>query len=306
MVWGSFEGKHEDRNQIRAFTEVGDWLTVLVPFVSGSVHAAPSYLSTHNGWSGLPNEAFQSVVWHELQGAHQHDATFVSDINLAVLHEMRRARVTTLLELHVKWQIDVVRLDNNRVTGGYFPTIVTREWAIKGTQLVALKEWTTAGTVALYTVNERHADELISIPEISLQQATEMALQPIEAPSWTQNERWVRIPVDIYADDEYRAFYGDSWVTEVRKRINRANALLRPAGLMLDIEATHTWNLTPMDVHCLNLTACEIIMTQSERVHRLTHKTLTRATISPGCGGRGTCVSSGRDLIIADQALAPP
>ena len=285
-------------------------LLYLFLLFQGSVaYAAPS-IFVHATTDGqvLPNEAFQSVVWHELQGAHQHDATFVSDINLAVLHEMRRARVTTLLELHVKWQIDVVRLDNNRVTGGYFPTIVTREWAIKGTQLVALKEWTTAGTVALYTVNDRHADELISIPEISLQQATEMALQPIEAPSWTQNERWVRIPVDIYADDEYRAFYGDSWVTEVRKRINRANALLRPAGLMLDIEATHTWNSNTNGRSLSQLLdqVRNLPRPNPERVRiGFTQQTQLAQRFHRDVEDVGRAYLPGRDLIIADQALAP-
>ena len=131
-----------------------------------------------------------------------------------------------------------------------------------------------------------------------------MALQPIEAPSWTQNERWVRIPVDIYADDEYRAFYGDSWVTGVVNVSIGPMLSFVPQG-MLDIEATHTWNPIPMDVHCLNsLTKCKSTATNPERVRIRFAANPTRATISPGCGGRG-CVSSGRDLIIADRALAP-
>lgn len=256
----------------------------------------------------LSNDAFQSVVWHELQANHQHEAKFVHQINLAVLNDMRRKQVTSLLELHVKWQIDVVRLDNDRVTGGYFPTITAREWAIQGNQLVALKEWTTAGTVALYAVNEHNADELISIPEISLQQATEVALYPIEAPSWTQNERWVRVPVEVYADDEYRAFYGEHWPTEVQKRIDRANALLRPAGLMLDVEHLDEWN-SSSNGSSLSQLLDQVRNLPREHPERVrigfTQQTELAQRFHRDVEDVGRAYLPGRDLIIADQALAP-
>jgi len=279
-------------------------------FFKGTVALGAPSIFVHATTDGqvLSNEAFESVIWHELQATHQHDAKFIDQINIEALQKMRRQKVTTLLELTVKWRIDVVKLDNERVTGGFFPTITAREWAIQGTQLVALKEWTTAGVVALYSVNERNADELISIPEISLQQATEVALHPIEAPSWLEKEHWVRVPIDVYADDEYRKFYGATWGQEVQKRIDRANALLRPAGLMLDIEAHHEW-VSPSNERSLSQLLDQVRNLPRPNPERVrigfTQQTELAQRFHRDVEDVGRAYLPGRDLIIADQALAP-
>ena len=189
----------------------------------------------------LSQQSFESIIWHELQGSLGHETVFVERVDIHLLDAMRRQKLTTLLEIDIAWKIDVIKLEDGRRAGGYFPTVTTREWALLEQRLVAQKEWTTTGAVALYKVDDGPKDELIAIPEISLQTTVKMALEPIEAPFWGHAEPWIRVPVLALADEEYRSFYGDKWQSEISARIDRANALLRPVGIVLDVEKMSPW-----------------------------------------------------------------
>jgi len=275
-----------------------------------SANAAPTLaVYTHSEGEILPLDAFQSIIWHELQHSLEHNALFVDRLDVRTVDLMRRNRLTSLLEMHVTWKVDVIRLQNGGVVGGYFPTIETTEWSISGQKLEAQTKWQTVGNVSLFQVKEGPTNEYIAIPELALQNAVDVALQPVEAPTWKHQSAGLNVPVAILADEEYRAFYGDDWKKTAQLRIARANAILEPTGIHLDIERFEGWRSKDSRRSSLSklLDNMAVVPRRDPREIRVgfTQQTQLAAGLQRNIEDVGRAHLPGRDLIIADQALAP-
>jgi hypothetical protein len=282
---------------------------VFLLFHGLSANARPTIAVLTTGEATVIDKStFEAIIWHELQQSLAHEALFVGPLNTRVVEQMRRQQLTTLLEVDIEWKIDVIKLPKGKRAGGHFPIVTVREWAISGDQLMAKKQWKTVGSVALYEVENGPPDQLISIPEISLQSAVKFALQPVEAPVWRQEESWISIPVIALADEEYRAFYGESWQQVIAIRIARANAVLRPAGLLLDVQRMGPWVSTGSTKNLSQL--LDQFASQTDDNSQALRIGFTQQTPLAQQFGRaiedvGRAYLPGADLLIADQAIAP-
>ena len=222
-------------------------LAMLLAALVGPAHAGTVAVVAESTDGPLPASTFESVLWHALYQEFGHDAVFLPVLDGSAVQAMRGTTMTTLLHARLTWKTDSVQLklkdQPSYFVGGYFPSIEATEYTLQGDKLVAERTWRTEGPVSVYRVRDADDQPYISLPEISLQETTAHALRPLQAPVWTAEPDWLRIPVVLAADEEYRNFYGDErWPAIAGRVVDRANAILRPAGLRLQVQGHQDWS----------------------------------------------------------------
>jgi hypothetical protein len=261
----------------------------------------------------LPDSTFRSVVWHALYAEHGHHATFFDSVGPQVIPAMRDESLTTLVHLNITWRPDSVRIDDpsgeTYLVGGHYPVILTTEYQLRGDALVATGAWRTEGPISVFRVKGETPARFVSIPEVTLQETTSHALRPVQAPVWTAPIDVVRVPIVLAADEEYRAFYGErGWNPVARRAVDRANAILSPAGLMLDVVGEESW-VSPdgnQDLSAL-LDALHALPAPPQRAIRVGFTGQTRLAVEFEAEAEdvGRAHLPGREVLVADQA-APP
>ena len=281
----------------------------LLPAVS---QAGTIGVVVHSDVSPIEQRTIEAVTWHALWSASGHEAVFFDALDASVVDTLIAEKITTLVEIRVEWIVDATSdAEHGALTGARAPIIHLTEHAIDKRALWARSKWTTSGAIALYALDEPSQDlpTYISMPEVALQDAMSLAVQPVTAPVWTITaDELVHIPLVITADDEYRSFYGPSWKTHIERRVARANGLLRRAGLALSIEATQEWDspdhLTDLSALLDDLALLERPIERGIRVG-LTQQTDLATRWNRTSEDVGRAFVPGRDMVIADQALAP-
>ncbi len=261
----------------------------------------------------LPASTVRSVLWHALHTSHGHDAVFLDALDATAVETMRGTTMTTLLHVDVDWHPDAAKVERPGeapfLVGGHYPVIVATEYALEGEALVARYTWTTEGPVSVYHVKGDDPYRFISLPEVSLQETSSLAVEPLHAPVWRAEPDLIRIPVVIAGDDEYRAFYGEvGWRRVARRAVARANALLADAGLALDVVGHEAWDSpdTLSDLSDL-LEAMHLRPIDHPTALRVGFTGQTRLAVEwqGEMEDVGRAYLPGRDVIIADQAATP-
>jgi len=288
-------------------------LTLLLAALIAPAHAGTIAVVTESTEGPLPASTFESVLWHALYQEFGHDAVFLSKLDSSAVQAMRGTTMTTLLHARLTWRTDSVQIDlddrPSYFVGGYFPSIETTEYALQGDQLVARRTWRTEGPVSVYRVRNSDDRAYISLPEISLQETTAHALRPLQAPVWTAEPDWLLLPVVLAADEEYRTFYGEEgWIATAGRVVDRANAILRPAGLRLQVQAHQAW-ISPNQLDDLSglLSAMARHPNPIPRSIRLgfTGQTQLAVAWNAEMEDIGRAYMPGDQVLIADQAVAP-
>jgi len=261
----------------------------------------------------LPDSTFRSVVWHALYADHRHHATFFEQVDASTATAMADQALTTLVHLDISWRADSVRIDEGGgetyLVGGHYPIVVTTEYQLRGASLVATGAWRTEGPISVYRVKGESPARFVSIPEVSLQETTSHALRPVAAPVWTTSVDVVHVPVVLAADEEYRSFYGEKgWSPVARRAVDRANAILAEAGLILDVAGEQSWT-SPNESKDLSslLDHLHAGATAPGNTIRIGFTGQTRLAVEFEVESEdvGRAHLPGREVIIADQA-APP
>lgn len=261
----------------------------------------------------VPASSFASILWHALYEHEGHDAVFLPSLDESAVESMVGTNRTTLLHAQLTWKADAYRLERQgegpHMLGGSYPSVVTTEYVLQGTQLVATRTWTTEGPLTVYEVRAPTPERFIGMPEVSLQETVALAVRPVAAPVWSIEPDLRSIPIVLVADEEYRSFYGEKrWHSVAGRAIARANALLRPAGITLDIVETQTW--TSPD-HLSDLSDLLRDLYQQPRVHAqalrvgFTGQTRLEAAMHFEMEDVGRAFTPGRDVLVADQASPP-
>ena len=260
----------------------------------------------------LPASTFQSVVWHAMYNELGHDAIFMDRLDASIAREVKQTPITTVVHLQVSWKADSVRVDGTDgdvfLVGGHYPVITATEYEIQGTELHARTAWQTEGPISVFQVKGNDEQPYISMPEVSLQETTALAVQPVQAPVWRMEPEWVRIPLVVAADDDYRAYYGDRWKQVADRAVNRANAVLRPAGIKLEVASHEEWvspeKLTDLSSLLEHMSDKPIDTPGAVRVG-FTGQTRLAVEWQSQMEDVGRAYLPGQNLIIADQAANP-
>ncbi|TVQ91886.1 MAG: hypothetical protein EA397_08275 [Deltaproteobacteria bacterium] len=261
----------------------------------------------------LPAPVFSSVIWHALYDKDGHDAVFLPRLDASAVQAMQGTAMTTLLHAELVWRPESLRIGAEdheaHLIGGYYPHIKTTEYALRGDRLVATRTWSTTGPLSVYKVTSPSDDHFIGLPEVSLQETVVHALQAVQAPVWTEEPDVITVPVILAADEEYRSFYGSSrWQGTAGRAVDRANALLRAAGLRLEVIEHQRWTspdeLTDLSDLLRDLHAQPRSHGNALRVG-FTGQTRLEATWESHMEDVGRAYTPGRDLLVADQASPP-
>lgn len=261
----------------------------------------------------VPDSTFESVLWHALFEDIGHDATFLPALDASAVQAMRGTSMTTLLHAKLTWKPDSVQVKMPDrpayFVAGHYPSIETTEYLLKGDQLVAHRTWRTEGPVSVFRINDDQDRHYIGLPEVSLQETTTHAIRPVEAPVWTAEPDWVNIPIVVSADEEYRSFYGEeNWKVPASRAVSRANAILRRAGLRLQVIAHDEWT-SPDHIEDLSglLNVQALMPNPHPSALRIGFTGQTRLAVAwqAEMEDVGRAYVPGRDVIIADQAVAP-
>jgi hypothetical protein len=261
----------------------------------------------------LPRSTLESVLWHALYEDMGHDARFLPTLDATAIAAMRDTTMTTLLHVRLAWKTDAVHIQlpeqPSYFVAGHYPSIETTEYALQGDLLVARRTWRTEGPVSVYRVRDDRERHYIGLPEVSLQETASHALRPVQAPVWRSEIDWLHVPVVLAADEEYRSFYGeDRWHITAGRALDRANAILRPAGIQLRVAGHQEWQ-SPDGLTDLS----DLLKAMA------THPHADPAAIRIGFTGQtrlavawqaemedvGRAYMPGRDVLVADQAVAP-
>ena len=261
----------------------------------------------------LPASTLRSVLWHALYDELGHDATFLPTLDASAVTAMRGTPMTTLLHVKLAWRTDAVNVrlpdQPSHFVGGQYPSIEATEYALDGDRLVARRTWRTEGAVSVYRLRDQGPRTYIGLPEVSLQETASLAIRPVQAPVWTVDPEWLHVPIVLAADEEYRSFYGEErWKLTAGRALDRANAILRPAGVQLRVVDHQAWSSPD------SLTELSDLL-EAMAVHPNPHPTAIRV----GFTGQtrlavewqaemedvGRAYTPGRDVVLADQAVAP-
>ncbi|MFK7929170.1 MAG: hypothetical protein AB8H79_13335 [Myxococcota bacterium] len=261
----------------------------------------------------LPLATLNSVLWHALYAKHKHRAVFYPDLNAAAVEQMRDSSLTTLLHVRLSWRPDSARVKRDDgetyLVGGHYPVIETTEYRLHGDMLIADTTWRTDGPLSVFHVRGAEANRFISLPEVSLQETASLAVQPIRAPLWKTHIDLVRVPVVLAADDDYRSFYGvDQWPQVAGRAVARANAILADVGVELEVVSTQEWH-SPDRLHDLSSLLGHLSKQPIGHPNALrigfTGQTQLGITWQSEMEDVGRAYLPGRDVLVADQAVAP-
>jgi hypothetical protein len=253
----------------------------------------------------LPKAAVWSNVFHALKAEHGHTPLFLEDEQSAA-QVLAQAYLTTAYRVTVAWNSEALVVDGG-VLLGEVPTIDVTEYTLHDGLLHPDRSWAAHGAAALYRVSDGGEDSFVSLPEVALQDAMKVAVEPMAPVVWKVTEPpLLQVPLIVAADEEYRAFYGKDWPREAMRRVNRANELLAPAGLALHATEFEAWNSPD---HAKELgQLLEHLADQALREPNLrlgfTQQDLGHRTLD-GVESVGRAHMPGRDFVVIDQRMAP-
>ena len=282
-------------------------LWTALALTSAPAQAASIAVMADSDEHALNDAAVESILWHALHAKLGHDALFVEGELPEVHGALKAAHLTTLLRFHVSWSTDLVEVDGG-ILMDQVPTVHVEEYRTGPQEMALVRTWDAHGALALYRVSETTSLGYLAMPEVSLQETIFTALGPVQPPVWrTQPTGVVTMPIEVCADDEYRAFYGERWKAEVDKRVQRASDLLAPAGLALRVSGHCDWESDLKDQSLKLL--LEHLAEQPLRDGLLRVGFTQQMHLESGEATRiedvGRAFQPGRDLVIADQALPP-
>jgi hypothetical protein len=247
------------------------------------------------------------MVWHALFDRHGHDAV-VLDTGSPV-DRMRAEGLTTLYRFDITWSPLTARLDDRGIIGSLAPTVEVEEHRLAGATLREFAHWTTQGALALYEeVPPQGEPAIVSLPQIALQDAIGVAVNPVMAPTWYRVEPSLEVPVVLVADEEYRTFYGPRWKGATDLRVRRASAMLSQAGIRLEVVGHGEWT-SPDELHGLSDLLDALAETPRMRPDAIriafTQQTDLATVAHQEVEDVGRAYQPGKDVLVADQAMVP-
>jgi len=278
------------------------WLLGSVPALAGTVAVQVDVRQDE-----VPAPAVEAMVWHALFDRHGHDAVILDAGD--PVPRMQAEDLTTLYRFEVSWSPLTTRLEGRGVIGSVAPVVRVEEHRLDGSTLHPYAFWTTQGALAIYEEIPLHGEPaLVSLPQVALQEAIGVAVNPVMAPTWFRSEPYLRVPVELAADEEYRAFYGPRWKAVADLRVHRASALLHQAGIELDVVVHRDWT-SPDDLGGLSDLLDALAATPRERPDAIriafTQQTDLATVPDREVEDVGRAYRPGNDVVVADQAMVP-
>jgi hypothetical protein len=129
----------------------------------------------------------------------------------------------------------------------------------------------------------------------------------VRPPIWTgEVPEPIAVPVEIVADEEFRARYGPGWAARADLRVERASALLRAAGLRLDVRWHGAWRSS---AEAADLSALLDDLAGAPRRDPRAIRVAFTGQVGPDLDDPlqdvGRAYLPGRDLVVADQPPVP-
>lgn len=276
--------------------------------IATSAHAETVGLVVDVDGGPFSQASVQSVAWHAIMGERDHDALLLGSDGSGWVGALQSHQLTTLIHLDVSWRAQVVRLEGGAVAAPSAPEVRATELVLVDGELVSKSTWLTVGAAAIYSVDEDVGGGFVSLPEVALQEALSVAMEPVRPPVWrTETADPVVLDVELVADEEYRAYYGAAWPRIAGARVERASRILKQAGVALRVTTSGAWT-SPAGTTDLTdlLTSMARTERQTDAVLRLgfTQQTGLASSWSE-TEDVGRAYVPGRDVVVADQA-APP
>lgn len=258
--------------------------------------AAPTVAVRAEVTGDFPAEAVESAAWHALYGVG-HEARVVGDDAVAAMSD---AGLATLLDVRVRWERRGVDT-GERVAAAWAPVTEVVRRRLVGGRLVEDMRWTVAGDPVLY----RTGGQIVSLPQIAVENNVAEALAAVEPPAWRAEDARIVAPVVIVADEEYRARHGAAWPEVAARRVRRASALLAPAGITLEVVGADDWT-SPDDAGLGALLADVARDPLAEpRALRIAFTGQPDAAWDAAGVDLGRAYCPGRDVLVVDRAAVP-
>ncbi|MBW1878169.1 MAG: hypothetical protein JRJ84_07395 [Deltaproteobacteria bacterium] len=278
------------------------WFLCSAPALAGTVAVQ---VEVHQ--DEVPSPAVEAMVWHALFDRHGHDAVILDADD--PIRRMRAEDLTTLYRFEVSWSPLTARLDGRGIIGSLAPTVQVEEYQLDGAALRPFAHWTIQGALALYDeIPSQGEPAIVSLPQIALQEAIGVAVNPVMAPIWYREDPFLDVPVELVADEEYRSFYGSRWKEVADLRLRRASVMLRQAGIQLEVVGHHSWT-SPDDLHGLSDLLDALAATPRERPDSIriafTQQTDLATVPDREVEDVGRAYRPGSDVLVADQAMVP-
>jgi len=282
-------------------------LGVVLLFLAVPARAGTIAIAADEDREVVAPAAIEPMLWHALYDRYGHDGVVVDPDRAAP--EMLSQGLTTLLRVHVTWTPLTTSLPGGSIVGAMAPRIEVRESILRDERLYPYASWYAQGALALF--DEHHHDgskAVVSLPEVSLEEAVDSAIRPVDAPTWKATPDLLAIPVVVAGDDEYRHFYGAAWKAEADLRVERASALLAQAGLRLDIVGHDDW-ISPGGAQGLSALLDSLATAPSVHANAIrigfTQQTGLADADTAQVEDVGRAYRPGRDVVVADQAAVP-
>ncbi|MCB9663167.1 MAG: hypothetical protein H6732_03570 [Alphaproteobacteria bacterium] len=299
-------------------------LLVTALLAAQAASAADVAVSVHAGEGPVDEVRTEAVVWHALHLRHGLEPLVVgldpaTDAGEeALAHRLREAHVTTHLDVSVTWRHQVVGVGEGLLAVPPAAEVDVVERTLGADGLQVRRRWHAVGAPAVYratpgslTAGTRVRDDgVLTLPDVSLEEAVWVALDPLTVPAWGGGDAPLRVPVVVAGDASYRAFYGVSWRREATARLRAASAILAQAGLTLHPVGFETWEVEQGD-DAPDLPG--LLADLAARPQRVDEAVLRIAfTQRPPASGPlagiedvGRAFTPGREVVVVDQSLPP-
>lgn len=207
----------------------------MIPWLASAALAQTIALTAQVDGEHVPVATVQSIGWHALASKDHRALVLPRDLKAAD-RVMRRAGVEVLLDVDVRWQLDP-RATDTGLLAAPFPVIAVTEYALGPDGLEPVSTWSRVAAPVVY---ESPQLGWYSMPEVALQRAMSAALEPVPGPTSREVQPLLALPIVVSADEEFRQAHPD-WQTAVLRRVDRASALLEPAGIRLEVLRMDAW-----------------------------------------------------------------
>jgi hypothetical protein len=255
----------------------------------------------------LSRQAVESTLWHALWEQQGHDAMFLppGQDPSPVMHAQH---LSTLYRVSLRWDPLVYDVEGVGSLAGMAPSLQLDELVLREGELRLTNTWITYGTLALYASGDGADAQYVSLPEVAMQGVARRAAATVSPAVWGEHTELLTLPITLAADDEYRAFYGAAWSTMAERRIARANALLRAAGVELVPVGFEAWESPDGTTDLSRL--LEDLAREPHPIPGTTRVAFTQqaavdASWAGGVEDVGRTHQPGREVLVADQALIP-
>jgi hypothetical protein len=208
----------------------------------------------------------------------------------------------------VSWQAQSVHPEGHPLFAAQAPRITVEELVLSDGALRPAASWEVTGTLALYEVTGDRRSDVVTLPQVALEEAISVAMRSTRPVVWHGEPDLVEVPVVLAADDELQRFYGARWTALATARVRHASVLLEQAGIALRVLGTETWE---SDDEANGLTALLDGLSAEPRSHPgairigFTQQTELARHWSDANEDVGRAYVPGADVVIADQPAVP-